>query len=104
MTQTPPAPPAPTQDVQADENRGQGKTAHKLMRAAVAIFLLASVLQTALGHWLTALFYAASAFLFLARGGIDKWSKPARVLFVVAYVALGLAMLYEALLPLKLFR
>jgi hypothetical protein len=104
MTRTPPTPPAQTEDAQGDENRAPGKAARGLVRMAVAIFLLASVLQMAFGRWVTALFYAASAFLFIARGGIDRWSKPARVLFILAYVALGLAMLYEALLPLKLFR
>lgn len=104
LAQTTPAPPARTEDGQGDANGGQGVTARKLVQVAVMIFLISSVTQMAFDRWMTALFYSASAFLFLARGGIDKWPKPARVLFIIAYVALGLGMLYEALLPLKLFR
>ncbi|HWS90793.1 MAG TPA: hypothetical protein VN282_27735 [Pyrinomonadaceae bacterium] len=102
----PPTPGELTNAGPADSAQAEPAKRHArgLMRAAVAVFLLMSVLQLGVfGRWVTALFHAATAFLFLARGGIDNWRKPARYLFIVLYVALAVATFVEIGLQAKLF-
>ena len=49
------------------------------------------------GRWVTAAFFVATGLLFLLGREVDRWPKPRRYLFIVVYVALGIAMLAEML-------
>ena len=100
----PSAPLMQTQDEQGVENGGGGGRSRKIVRAAVVLFLLSSVFQLAFGRWVSALLQAATVCLFTAKGGIESWPKRARYLFIILYVALAVATVFEVLYQTKVLR
>jgi hypothetical protein len=93
-----------TPDRQGNEDDGGVSFARKMVRVAVPIFLLMAAFQSVFGRWVSAAFHVATALLFGVRGGIDNWSKPARYLFIVVYVALAVGMFVELIFQAKALR
>jgi peptidoglycan/LPS O-acetylase OafA/YrhL len=63
-----------------------------LLLLTVAVFALTGGLNLLSGEWLSAAFFLAGAFVFFKGKELDRWPKAARVILIIAFAALAVAM------------
>ena len=72
----------------ADENPRRRMT----LLITSGFFILAGGVELLLGEWLSAAFYLACGFVFFKGKELERWPKAARVIIIIALMALGVAM------------
>ncbi|HEX8499848.1 MAG TPA: hypothetical protein VF659_04585 [Pyrinomonadaceae bacterium] len=74
----------------------------RVLRAVGHVGLVVALVTHALrGRWVAAAFFLVTVLLFLTGRRADGWPKAARVVFVVVYAALAVAMFVELTRDLK---
>ena len=90
-----------TQDRQGDVGHEGGKPSPVLRWVGVVSFGVLFVVNALLGKWLPAAFFLATVPLFLLGRRIDNWPKAARVIAILVYAALAVAMFVQLIQELK---
>jgi Na+/phosphate symporter len=57
------------------------------------LFILAGGVDLLRGEWLSAAFFLAGGFVFFRGKELERWPKAARVIIIIAFAALSVAML-----------
>ncbi len=78
-----------TQNGRGPVTAAAGSSERALVRAAVGVFLLVSLVNMLCAMWVTSVLSAATALLVV--GGVDNWPKRAQYAYIVLYVALAAA-------------
>jgi hypothetical protein len=75
--------------------------ARSIMLLTAACFVLVGGIDLLLSEWLSGVFFLFGAFFFLKGRDIGRWPKAARVLILLAFAALAVAMFVSLIIKFK---